>query len=121
MSKPGGKGCSGMTSLGGEGADTGVSCLDKVGLGESDPFHLISMRMLPGGRQRLEGGRGAAECRPWGALAGGDRPSKHKWPWEASQAVHRRPGHRQGRVGVGWGGRGGAQARRYFPQASSSS
>lgn len=35
MSKPGGKGHGGMTSEE-RGADTGVSCLDKVGLGESD-------------------------------------------------------------------------------------
>lgn len=61
MSKPGGKGRRGMTSLGGEGADTRVSCLDKVGLGESDPFHLISMRMLPGGRQPARGREGPRE------------------------------------------------------------
>lgn len=54
-------------------------------------FHLISMRTLPGGRQPACGRAGAAECRPWGALAGGDRPSKHKWPWKASLGGHRHP------------------------------
>ena len=54
-------------------------------------FHLISMRKLPGGRQPACGRAGAAECRPWGALAGGDRPSKHKWPWKASLGGHRHP------------------------------
>ena len=49
------------------------------------------MRTLPGGRQPACGRAGAAECRPWGALAGGDRPSKHKWPWKASLGGHRHP------------------------------
>lgn len=58
--------------------------------------------MLPGGRRPACGRAGAAECGPWGTLAGGDRPSKHKWPWEASPGGHRLPGHVQ--VGGGGGG-----------------
>lgn len=49
-----------------------------------------------------------------GTLGGGDRPSEHKWPWEASRGQerpdHRSLGHIQGWVGVVGRGRGGAQA-----------